>query len=132
MKIKYTERRIKHNLGYGILMTGLGLVMGVLAIRDNDSFWISLMWLLFGLVQIGTALYEKKNQYLTIDKNKITKHSLFPKTIEIHDIQKVWNFVNSYKIETSKKTIIIDKNVIQEESLYKLADYLNGLKLKVQ
>lgn len=126
MKIKYTKSRIKNNLGYGILMIGIGIFA---VFNDSSSFHY--LWLILGGLQTGTTLYEKKNQYLTIDNNRLTKHSIIPKTIVISDIIKVRKFVNSYKIETPERTIEIDKNIIEIESLFQLDNYFNNLKLKV-
>lgn len=42
----------------------------------------------------------------------------------------MWKFVNSYKIETLDKTLTINKNIIEPESLYQLADYLNSLEIE--
>jgi len=126
MKIKYIESRIKNNLGYGILMIAVGLF----AIYNDSSSIFSYLWILLGGLQTGTALYEKKNQYLTIEQEKITKHSIFPKTINISEIEKVSKFVNSYKIETENTTLTIDKGIIENDSLYKLENYLNNLNLK--
>jgi len=126
MKIKYIESRIKNNLGYGLLMIAVGLF----AVYNDSSSLFSYLWIFLGGLQTGTALYEKKNQYLTIENDKITKHSIFPKTIDTSEIQKVGKFVNSYKIETRNRTLIIDKGIIENESLFKLEDYLSNLNLK--
>ena len=127
MEIKYAERLIKNNIGYGILMTGLGLFL--IFMSETRSVF-HFVWLLFGALQIGTAWYYKKFPYLSIENNQLTRHSIFPKTIEVDEIRKVRKFVNSYKIETSEKTLTINKNVIEPESLYRLTDYLNARQLK--
>ncbi len=126
MEIKYAKRRIKNNLGYGLLM----IVVGLFAFFSDPLSVFSYVWLLFGALQSGMAWYNKKTPYLTIENHRLTKHSIFAKTIEIEDIKKVRKFVNSYKIETSDKTLTIDKNVMEPESLYRLTDYLNALELK--
>ena len=126
MKIKYIESRIKNNLGYGILMIAVGLF----AVYNDSSSIFSYLWILLGGLQTGTALYEKKNQYLTIEQEKITKHSIWPKTINISEIEKVRKFANSYKIETKNTTLTIDKGIIENDSLYQLENYLNSLNLK--
>lgn len=126
MEIKYSERRIRNNLGAGIVW----LLVGLYFFYSNALSAFSYVWLIFGAIQIGTAWYIKKHPYISIENNKLTRHYIFPKTIEIDEIRKVRKFVNSYKIETSDKTIEIDKNVMEPESLYRLTDFLNGLELK--
>lgn len=97
---------------------------------DSSSF-VHYLWLLVGGLQTGTAIYERKKQYLTIENGRITKHSIFSKTIDVDKIQKIRKFVGSYKIETEARTLKINKGIIEDESLYKLEDYLNSLEIKV-
>lgn len=127
MKIKYTERRIKNNLGYGILMIGVG----VFAVYSDSLSAFSYLWIVFGALQAGTALYEREYQYLSIKGKSLTKHSLIPKTIEIGEIEKVRHFVDSYEIVTAERTLTIDKGIIETESLFQLQDFFSSLKLKV-
>jgi len=110
---------------YGILM----ILIGLLAIYEDGSSIYSYLWLVLGLLQTGTTLYQKKYQYLTIDNTRITRHSLKSKSIQISDIKKVRRFRNSYKIETLESTLNINKNLIETESLYKLDDFFKELKL---
>ena len=126
MKINYIKNRYNYNLAFGLLM----IILGLFTIYDNMRSFYHYLWILLGALQLGTAFYERKNQYLTIENNKLTKHSIFPKTMEMNDIRKIRKFVNSYKIETSEKTLKINKNIIEPESLYRLDDYFKSLKLK--
>lgn len=126
MKINYIKNRIKHNLLFGILM----MILGLFAIYEDMLSVFSYLWVLIGVLQLISTLNEKKHQYLSIENNKLTRHSIFPKTIEISDIRKIRKSKNSYKIETSERTLKIDKNIIEAESLYKLEDYFNSLDLK--
>ena len=107
-------------------MIGIGLT----TFFWSDTLTIRYFWTFFGIIQVATAWYFKNTPYLTIEDNKLTKHAPFPKLIEIDEIRKVRKFVNSYKIETSDKTLTIDKNVMEPESLSRLTDYLNALELK--
>ena len=131
MKIKYEARTLKYKLIYGLIMIIFGTIMIIMGLVEDKFKWTSVGWVVMGILQTGMTLYEKKNQYLTIKGNKLTRHSIIPRTIEIDKIKKVRKFVNSYKIETSDKILTIDKGVIENESLYQLTDYLNTLKLKV-
>ena len=125
MTISYSEKHIKFTMVYGILM----ILIGLLAIYEDGSSIYSYLWLVLGLLQTGTTLYQKKYQYLTIDNTRITRHSLKSKSIQISDIKKVRRFRNSYKIETLESTLNINKNLIETESLYKLDDFFKELKL---
>lgn len=124
-KINYPKSRIKNNFGYGIVM----IAVGFFAVYINSTSVFSYLWILMGALQLGTSMYQKKHQYLTIDENKLIKHSLIPKTIELSEIKKVRKFVNSYKIETSDRTLRIEKNLIENDSLYRLNKILDNLNL---
>ena len=126
MTIKYNPKRIKFNLGYGVIMIFVGLMS---VYSSNSTF--SYLWVVLGFLIAGTALYEKKHQYLTLGENKITRHSLIPKSVEISEIKKVRKFRNSYKIETSESTLTINKNIIEPESLIRLDDFLKELNFSV-
>ena len=127
MKIKYEEKSLKFNFVYGLFM----IVIGIFAVANDSNSFINYLWLIIGALQIGTYFYNKKFQYLTIENNRLTKHSIFPKVIELNEIRKVRKFVNSYKIETDKTTLRISKNIIEKESLYKLNQVFENLNLKV-
>ena len=127
MKIKYEEKSLKFNLVYGLFM----IVIGIFAVANDSNSFFNYTWLIIGALQIGTYFYNKKFQYLTIENNRLTKHSIFPKVIELNEIRKVRKFVNSYKIETDKTTLRISKNIIEKESLYKLNQVFENLNLKV-
>ena len=107
-------------------MIGFGLT----TLFWSDTLTIRFFWIFFGILQVATAWYFKNNPYLTIQDTKLTKHAPLCRSIEIDEIRKVRKFVNSYKIETSDKTLTIDKNVMEPESLSRLTDYLNALELK--
>lgn len=126
MKINYIKKRITYNLYFGILI----MLLGLFAIYEDLLSVFSYVWVLLGVLMVIRALNERKHQYLSIENNKITRHSIFPKTIEISAIQKIRRFENSYKIETADKTLKIDKDIIEAESLYKLEDYFNSLEIK--
>lgn len=123
MKVKYPKSRIQNNFIYGLIMIGVGLF----AVTINSSSGFSYLWVFIGMLQTGTALYQKKNQYLTIKEDKLIKHSLIPKSIEISEIKRIRKFVDSYKIETGNHSMLIEKSFIEEDSLRELNQYLETL-----
>ena len=127
-KIRYPESRIKNNLGYGIVMIGVG----IFAVYINSISIFSYLWIFIGILQLGTSLYQKKHQYLTIERDRIVKHSLVPKSIALADIRRVRKFMNSYKIESKNSSILIEKDFIENDSLYKLNHFFDSLELKVE
>ena len=127
MKIYYTKKRFRHNLIFAIFWT----VLGFLNLKyDEGNTWLDFGYIFVSLLYWGSYFYEKRNQYLTIENNMLTKHSIFPKTIAVTEIKRIRRFEGSYKIETSEKTLRINKDVMDVESLYKLDDYFKSLEIK--
>ena len=124
-KICYPKSRLQNQIGYGIIMIGVGLF----AVYINSSSIFSYLWVLLGALQTGTSLYQKKHQYITIENDKLIRHSLIPKSIELSSIKKVRRYVNSYKLEAENKSLRIEKNMIEEDSLYRLDHFLDNLNL---
>ena len=127
MKIRYCRSLIRNNYGYGLTMIGLG----IFAVYINSSSVLSYLWIVLGILQAGTSHYREKYQYLTIRENKLIRHSLIPKSIELSEIRRVRKFVDSYKIETHNQSMRIEKDFIEGESLHKLNLFLENLKPKV-
>ena len=127
MKIKYCKSVIRNNYGYGLTMIGLGLF----AVYINSSSALSYLWILLGILQAGTSYYRQKYQYLTIKDDKLVRHTLIPKSIDITEIRRVRKFVNSYKIETHNQSMRIEKKFIENESLEKLNFFLEDLKPQI-
>jgi hypothetical protein len=84
------------------------------------------------LLQLATWYYEKKHQYLYIDGNTITKNSIFPKSVKLNELTAIWKLRSSFRLEAKNSKIKINKDLIDDESLYKLTDLLNQIKLKPQ
>lgn len=124
-KICYSKSRLQNQFGYGIVMIGVGLF----AVYINSASIFSYLWILLGALQTGTSFYQKKHQYITIENDKLIKHSLIPKSIELSSIKKVRRYVNSYKIEAENKSLRIEKNMIEEDSLYRLDHFLENITL---
>jgi hypothetical protein len=123
MKVKYPKSRIQNNFIYGLLMVGVG----IFAVYINSSSIFSYLWIFVGILQTGTAFYQKKHQYLTIRQDKLIKHSIIPKSVEISEIKRVRKFVNSYRIETTNGSLLIEKSFVEEESLQELNHFLENL-----
>lgn len=124
MKVKYPKSRIQNGFIYGLIMIGVGLF----AVYINSSSVFSYLWVFIGMLQSGTALYQKKHQYLTIEENRLVKHSLIPKSIAISEIKGIRKFVDSYRIETDNGSILIEKSFIEEDSLQELNHFLDTLR----
>jgi len=126
--IYYQKKKLNYQLysGIGFLISGIALVF------LNNFSLIYYSWVLLGLLQLGTWYYKKKHQYLYITDGTLTKNSFFPKSIKLTELTAIWKFKSSFTLETSEAKIKIDKDQMEDESLYKLTDFLNQIELKPQ
>ncbi|SDS40012.1 hypothetical protein SAMN04487764_2131 [Gillisia sp. Hel1_33_143] len=127
MTIRYSQKRINFNLGYGILM----IIIGLFGFFKSGVSFFNFGSVILGLLQLGVALYERKNQYITITDTKFIKHSIFPKSVKIDHINNIKIFANSFKVESVNSSITINKILVETHSLYRLHDYLSTLKLSI-
>lgn len=123
MKVRYPKSRIQNNFIYGLIM----VAVGIFAVYINSSSVFSYLWIFIGLLQTGTAFYQKRNQYLTIGEDKLIKHSIIPRTVRISEIKRVRKCVDSYRIETGQGSLRIEKIFIEEESLKDLNRFFETL-----
>lgn len=127
MKIRYCKSVIRNNYGYGLTMIGLG----IFAVYINSSSVFSYLWIFLGILQAGSSYYRQKYQYLTIEEDKLVRHSIIPKTIALSEVRRIKKYVDSYKIETHNQSMRIEKDFIERESLQKLNLFLDDLKPRV-
>ena len=124
MKVRYPKSRIQNNFIYGLIM----VAVGIFAVYINNDTIFSYLWIFIGMLQTATAYYQKRNQYLTIEDNKLIKHSLIPQTVEISKITRIRKYMNSYRIETCDGCLRIEKSFIEEESIKELNRFFETLK----
>lgn len=127
MKINYCKSVIRNNYGYGLTM----IVLGFFAVYINSESVFSYLWILLGILQAGTSYYRQKYQYLTVNNEKLIRHTLIPKSISVSEIRRVRKFMDSYKIETPNGSMRIEKKFIDRESLQKLNFFLENIKPKI-
>ncbi|WP_037320047.1 hypothetical protein [Salegentibacter sp. Hel_I_6] len=125
MIIYYQKKRLNYKL-----YTGIGfLIIGIAIALLNNFSLIYYTWILLGLLQLATWYYEKKHQYLYITEDSLTKNSLFRKSIKLNELTAIWKLRTSFTLQTKKNKIKIDKDLIEDESLNKLTDFLNQIEL---
>lgn len=128
MIIYYKKKRLNYQLYFGIGFLAIGIILVPL----NNFSLIYFSWIIFGLLQLAVWYYEKKHQYLSIDKNNLTKNSIFPKSVKLNEIETIVKLEKSYILETKSKKIKINKDIIEEESFYKLNKVLEEIELKLK
>lgn len=128
MIIYYQKKKLNYQLysGIGFLIFGIAIVL------LNNFSLIYYTWVLLGLLQLGTWYFKNKHQYLYITDDTLTKNSLFPKSIKLNELTAIWKFKSSFTLETRQAKLKINKDQMEDESLYKLTDFLNQIELKPQ
>jgi len=127
--LNFTRKRMNINLLMGILWLSLGS-LGVLFIENTTNI-ISYCWIVLGAIYFITFIWERRNQYATITEKSITKNKLKPINIELKNIVRVQKFASDVKIFSEKKKIIINTNLITEESKTDLDKFLKTIDLEI-
>ena len=126
MKIQYRKKRLNHSLIFGILWLTISL-LGIFT-KENPS-WTDYGFLIISFLYLGTYLYEKKNQYLTIENGIISINQPFGKKINLTEIKRIKKFAGDYILKTDKTELTINTQVIDEKSLMELNKELEKLNL---
>jgi len=127
--LNFTKKRMNINLMLGIIWFGLG-ASGVLFIDNTTHIW-SYGWMILGTIYLGTFIWERRKQYATLTEKSIKKNKLKPIEIELKNIVRIQKFANDVKIFSDNKKIIINTNLITEESKTDLDKFLKTINLKI-
>ncbi|TDN82761.1 hypothetical protein DET49_12325 [Salegentibacter sp. 24] len=124
--IYYQKRKLKYQLISGISI----LAMGIVIARLDPTSVIYYIWILFGLLQISSWYYKNNYQYLVINKYTITKKSLFPRSLKLRELKAIRKFKSSCILEPNHRKIKIVKDLIENDSLYRLTERLYAFEIK--
>ncbi|MGO4921536.1 hypothetical protein [Maribacter spongiicola] len=126
MKIQYNKKRQNYNLAFGIVWAIIGLV----SISYGEENKIGdYLFLLASILYFGLYFYERTNQYITITENEIKKNTLFGKKINIAEITSIKKIAGDYILKTDKAEMIINTELIKEDSFKDLINTLSNLNL---
>jgi len=126
MKIRFTKKRLKHYLIFGMLW----LVLGTTAVIFNSENVFNYGYLIIGILYLGTYLFENNNQYLTIENGTISKNHLISKKINLNEIKRIKKFAGDYILKTDSTELRINTELIEEKSLAELNNVLENLNLE--
>ncbi len=127
MIIRYKKKYLKSRLIFGIGFPLLGLA--AILLDDNPSIFFY-GYFLIGFIGLATYLFEKQKQYLSIENGILTKNTLFPKKIHLADIILIKKFAGDLTLITEKEKLVINIDLIDEESFVNLELLLKTLALK--
>ncbi len=135
MEIRYSKKRLNSNykLGLYFLIAGVLMIIAFMLFSDSkefefDSAGIGLIGA--GIFSLAIYCYEKKKQYLTIKNGILKKNTLFPKNINLNEINRIKKFAGDYKLKTNKSEFIIDTQIIDPNSLAELNTVLEKLNVE--
>ena len=126
MKIRYKRRYLRWNLVFGIFW----LILGVIAISNNSENFLNYGYLIAALLYIVSYLLKSKNQYLTIENERITLHNLIPKIIYKSDLVHIKKSAGDFILQTDKSELRIQTHLIDKNSLKDLNKILKHLNAK--
>ncbi|WP_235841756.1 hypothetical protein [Confluentibacter sediminis] len=126
MKIRYTKKRLRYYLIFGILW----MVLGSSAIIFESGNVFNYGYLLMGILYLGTYLFENRKQYLTIENGVISKNLLVSKKINLNEITRIKKFAGDYVLKTDLTELKINTGLIDKTSLSDLNAVLDNLNLE--
>ena len=128
MKIRFTKKRLKHSLIFGIVW----LALGTTAVIFNSDNVFNYGYLIIGFLYFGTYLFENNKQYLTIENGIISKNQLIPKKINLNKINRIKKFAGDYILKTDSTELRINTELIEKKSLTELDTVLENLNLETK
>jgi hypothetical protein len=128
MKIRFTKKRLKHYMIFGILW----LVLGTVAVIFNSDNVFNYGYLIIGILYFGTYLFENNKQYLTIENGIISKNHLIPKKINLNEIKRIKKFAGDYIFITDSTELRINTELIEKNSLAELNTVIENLNLETK
>lgn len=124
MKIQYKKRQLNFNLIFGIIWLAYFFVK---LIFDEELHWIDYGWVLISLTYFGSYFYQKKYRYVSIENGILTINGPFGKKMNLTEIKRIKKFAGDYIIETDKKELTINTQLIEPNSLAELNAELEKL-----
>ncbi len=125
MKIKYSKKKLRKNLIFGILWLVISLIR--LFFLDNSGHWFSLFLLAISILHFFLYYHESANQYISIENGIIKINSLFGKKMKLVDIRKIKKFAGDNTLISGHEQLTINTQIIDPESLAKLNAELEKL-----
>lgn len=100
--------------------------------EDGNAGWMDYGFLLVGMLYLGHFVYDSYHQYIVIKNGVVSKNMLygFETIMEFDEITSVQNTSGYYILKTKTKSLKIDLDLVEVESLIRLKSFLDNLKLQ--
>ncbi|MDX1278141.1 hypothetical protein [Oceanihabitans sediminis] len=130
MKIKYTKKRLRVGLIFGLIWLVYSLF---LLLSKERVTWIDYGFALLTVVYLGTYFYERKYQYLTIKDGVIgLSRPFLKKQITLSEVIQFKKFAGDYILRTKEEELVINTKIIESDSLVALSKVLEQLQVEAQ
>ncbi|GAA0763318.1 GspE family protein [Psychroflexus lacisalsi] len=128
MKIKYKKSNIFNNLLLAIFWFGIAIFYWVVKRFEPLILFLHLIPISNFIYRY---LYKKENQYLTIEDGVIQKNNLYSSNtkIQVNEISEIEKIGLDYLLKSEDINLRFDPNLIDEESLKELTQFLGQLNL---
>lgn len=131
MKINLKKRKLNTHLTLGLVWIAFGI--GYFIITSENIYWFGFGFIAIGFLDILHFLYDTKHQYLIIENGVIKKNFLygfsFTNEIHIDHIKEIKRIHGDFILKSGNKTLKIEPDVIEKESLDQLIHFLKKLNL---
>ncbi len=129
MKIEYKKKRLRINLIMGLIWLSFFMLI---ALFTNDVGIWNYGYLIFGLSYLGIYFYDSKNQYLEIKGSFITKKFIQKKHFNLEQLSGInRKFGNIKLLSKTQKTLYINTEIIDKDSLKELNTFLESFEYKL-
>jgi hypothetical protein len=125
MKINFTKKYLNLNRMYALIGS-----IGVLPVLFADAdTWMVIVAILTPIGGVLINIYQKQNQYITIENGSIRKNTFFQKEVRLSEIKTIEKYAESYILKTDTQKLRIDTSIIAADSLITLNAALEKLML---
>lgn len=125
MKIYYKRKRLRWTFVFGFFW----LLLGLISVTNRPENYFNYLYLVLAVYYIGTYLYKRFYQYMTIDDGTIIKHQLRPLNIKTDDLIEVKFYSDVYILRTKQLELRIPTKIIDKQSLKELKAGLKSLSI---
>lgn len=125
MKINYPKKRLRFQLIQGCIW----IPLSVLSFFFEAPLFLSVGYLILGLLHMGLYLFENSKQYLSIENGILTKNQLTPKRINLNELTQIKKIAGDYILRTNQEELRINTAFIEKSSLLELDEVLSQLNL---
>lgn len=117
MKIPYKKRQTKIHLIFGVAWLTFFLIGFTFSTKLH---WTSYGYLLISLAYLTIYFYQKRYNYVSMEKGFLTVNGPFGKRTGLQEIKRIKKFAGDYIVKTNNKELTIHSQMLEPDSLIEL------------